>query len=331
MAYIRKHYNKYQVSIRKKGHPHICKTFATYSMATKYAQESEANIEKGLFADLSEANQTLLRDALQRYKDEVTAKKKGAKQESYKIDKLIRHRISNYSLARLTSNKIAKFRNELGLTAAPATVNKYLTLISVTINTAKNEWGIYLPSNPCENLKRLAEPEVKDIRVSPEEESKLLEHAARSKMHWLRSIIIVAIEVGCRRNELFKLTKLDCDFLNCTAILRDTKDVKHGRSRRIGLSPRAVTALKSLPPSIDGRFFPTHSEQFKFYWNQLKRWSGVNKNFHHMRHEWASRMFEQGWDISAVATQGGWKDWKVLRRYTAISGEHLASKFRKQG
>ena len=38
--------------IRKEGHPHISKTFASYSLATKYAQESEANIEKGLFADL---------------------------------------------------------------------------------------------------------------------------------------------------------------------------------------------------------------------------------------------------------------------------------------
>ena len=326
MATIRRMRKGWQVLIRKKGQPHIAKTFANYSLATKYAQESEANIAKGLFADMSEANQTLLRDALQRYKDEVTAKKKGAKQESYKIDKLMRHRISNYSLARLTSNKIAKFRNELSLTAAPATVNKYLTLISVTINTAKNEWGIFLPSNPCENLKRLAEPEVKDIRVSPQEEVKLLEHAAQSKMHWLRAMIIVGIEAGCRRSELFRLNKADCDFLKCTAILKDTKN---GTSRTIGLSPRAVAALKSLPPSIDGRFFPTHSEQFKFYWNQLKRWSGVDKNFHHLRHEWASRMFEQGWDISAVATQGGWKDWKVLRRYTAISGEHLAAKFKQ--
>ena len=216
--------NKWQVLIRKKGHPHISKTFATYSEATKHAQETEANIAKGLYADLSEANQTLLKDALQRYRDEVTPKKKGAKQEAYKIDKLMRHKISNYSLARLTSNKIAKFRNELELTVAPATVNKYLTLISVTINTAKNEWDIFLPNNPCEKLKRLPEPEVKDIRVSPEEESKLLEHAARSKMHWLSAIIIVGVEVGCRRSELFRLIKADCDFLRCTAVIRDTKN-----------------------------------------------------------------------------------------------------------
>jgi len=39
-------------------------------------------------------------------------------------------------------------------------------------------------------------------------------------------------------------------------------------------------------------------------------------------------MFENGWDISSVATQGGWHDWKSLRRYTHIKAEHLAEKLR---
>ena len=326
MASIRKHYKKYQVLIRRKGHPLVCKSFATYSDATRYAQESETNIAKGLYADLTEANQTTLRDTLCRYRDEVTVSKKGAKQEIYKINKLIKNKICNYSLARLTPNKIAKFRNELSLNSAPATVNKYLTLISVAVNTAKNEWGIHLPLNPCTKIKRMEEPEVKDIRVQPEEEELLLKYAERSKKHWLKAIIIVALELGCHRGELFRLSKTDVDFFKFTAVLRNTKN---GSDRRIGISPKAVEALQALIPSIDGRFFPTHSEQFKFYWKQLKQWSGVNKNFHHLRHEWASRMFEKGWDISAVATQGGWRDWKVLRRYTHIKAEHLAEKLAK--
>jgi integrase len=327
MATIRKHWNKWQVLIRRQGHPHIAKSFTSYSLATKYAQESEMNIEKGIFADMSEANQTTLRDTLRRYKDEVTVSKKGAKQETYKINKLMRHKICNYSLARLTPNKIAKLRNELKLSSAPATVNKYLTLISVAVNTARNEWGIHLPINPCSKIKRMEEPEVLDIRVAPEEEALLLKHAERSKKHWLKAIIIVALELGCRRGELFRLLKTDVDLFKSTAVLRNTKN---GTDRKIGLSPKSVHALQTLIPSIDGRFFPTESESFKFYWKQLKQWSGVNKNFHHLRHEWASRMFEKGWDISSVATQGGWKDWKVLRRYTAISPEYLAEKFRKQ-
>ena len=117
----------------------------------------------------AEANQTLLKDTLRRYRDEVTVSKKGAKQETYKINKLMRNKICNYSLARLTPNKIAKLRNELSLSSAPATVNKYLTLISVALNTAKNKWDIFLLTNVCSNLKRLAEPEVKDIRSEPAE------------------------------------------------------------------------------------------------------------------------------------------------------------------
>ena len=39
MASIRKHYKKYQVLIRRKGHPLICKSFATYSDATFIIQK----------------------------------------------------------------------------------------------------------------------------------------------------------------------------------------------------------------------------------------------------------------------------------------------------
>ena len=60
MATIRKRRKKWQVIIRRKGCPHIVKTLHTYADANKFAQESEDKINKGLFQDLSEAQQTLL-------------------------------------------------------------------------------------------------------------------------------------------------------------------------------------------------------------------------------------------------------------------------------
>jgi|TARA_B100000315_G_scaffold41863_1_gene36761 integrase len=327
MAYIRKSGRGWQAVIRKKNHPHVYKTFFNKGDASRYARESEIKIEKGLFDDMTEAHQTVLRDILARYRDEITPNKKGAKQETYKINKLMRNKIAKYPLARLTPTKIAEFRDLLREHAEPATVNKYLTLISVAITTARNEWGIYLPNNPVDKLKRLREPEFSEVRLGPVEEEKLLEHATRSKKHWLRAIIIVALETGARRGELFKLCRDDVDLNKSTALLRDTKN---GTDRKIGLSPKATETLGGLAVSFDGRYFPTQSESFKFYWRQLQKWSGVMHNFHLLRHEWASRMFEKGWDISLVATQGGWRDWKTLKRYTAISPEHLAKKFREQ-
>ena len=142
MATIRKMRKKWQVLIRRKGSPHITKTFAAYADATTYAQESEDKINKGLFQDLTEAMQTTLGDALVRYRDEVCPTRKWGHYETYDINKLLRNKIGDYSLAKITANKIAKFRNELSKISAASTVNKYLTLISVTYNTAKTEWDI---------------------------------------------------------------------------------------------------------------------------------------------------------------------------------------------
>jgi integrase len=200
-----------------------------------------------------------------------------------------------------------------------------MSIISVVYNTAKTEWDLNC-INPVSKIKRMVEPEGTDERITPEETAKLIESASKSKMYWMKAILIVALETGMRRGELFKLKCDDVNLIKHTAILKDTKN---GTTRRIGLSPKSVEELKGLIPTIDRTFFPTNKDQFKFYWLQLNKRCGLKKNFHLLRHEWASRMFENGWDVSAVATQGGWKDWKVLRRYTALSPEYLAKKLRQ--
>ena len=106
MAYIRKQKGKWQCIIRKKGHPHIYKTFLSKADCNTYAQESERNIERGLFEDMTEANQTKLKDVLVRYRDEITIEKKGAKQESYKINKLIRNKIKSENFVLLNGDAI---------------------------------------------------------------------------------------------------------------------------------------------------------------------------------------------------------------------------------
>jgi integrase len=82
-----------------------------------------------------------------------------------------------------------------------------------------------------------------------------------------------------------------------------------------------------LPVSIDGKLFPCNGpDTFNFYYNQLKRRSGVKKRFHDSRHTFASRKAVLGWSITEIATQGGWKQLQVLKRYTHIKAEYLAKK-----
>tara|TARA_B110000977_G_C10996389_1_gene462048 strand:- start:744 stop:1094 length:351 start_codon:yes stop_codon:yes gene_type:complete len=104
MAYVRKiKSKKWLVEIRKKGHPHINKTFLYIDDARKWAKDIESQMDKNVFEDYSEASGTTLKDILIKYRDEKTVLKKGDREETSTINFLIRHKISIHTLMRLRS------------------------------------------------------------------------------------------------------------------------------------------------------------------------------------------------------------------------------------
>ena len=328
MATIIKRNGKWQVKIRKNNFKQLSKTFITKDNAIKWARETEGKVEKGLFEDLSQANSITLRELLQQYKSDETSKKKGAYSEVAKIDKLCRQDIVKCTLAKITPLKIKTFRDEWLKTHNPSTVNKYLTLINIAIKYARDLLGIYLPNNPCDYVKRLKEPEFEGQVIEQHEEELLLKHSEKSKASWLKLAIMLGIDCGLRRGEVLSIQRSDVSFNKSTAILRDTKN---GTSRAIGLSPRVIEEMEKLPVALDGKLINCRSEeQFKFYWKQLKRWANINKTFHSTRHTFASRMAMKGWTITEIAQQGGWKELKVLKRYTHLKAEYLADKLKQR-
>ena len=106
-------------------------------------------------------------------KNTKSSYKSSSAQEKYKIDKLCRQPIAKLKLAKLTPMQIRKFQDQCLLIYNPSTTNKYITLISVAIKHARTMLGIYLPSNPCDFIKRLKEPEFKADIIEPEEEKLL--------------------------------------------------------------------------------------------------------------------------------------------------------------
>ena len=324
MATIRKIRNKWQVLIRKQKFKPVYKTFILKEDAIKYARETEVNIEKGLYKDLTPARSTTLKQVLIQYRDTVSVHKKGHEIEKYKIDKLSKYSISNNNIAELTPLKLMEFKEYLIKHYSAGSVNKYLTLISLALNYAERILGIYIPNNPMRYIDRVKEPEFKGQVIEPEEEVLLLKYAEQSKLKWLKAAIIMGIDCGVRRGELLKLKYSDIDFSRNTALLRDTKN---GSNREIGLSNRAVQEIRKLPISISGEVFPIKRyDTFNFYFNQLQKKTGINKRFHDCRHTFASRKTTQGWLITEIAAQGGWKQLQVLKRYTHIKAEYLAKK-----
>ena len=324
MASIYKRNGKWRVEIRKIGSKGIHKSFIVKDEAIRFARETEVKIEQGLYQDLTLAKTTNLKDVLAQYRDRVSINKKGYEQERYKINKIIRSDIADKTLSQLTPLVLFEYIEQQKKLYTASTVNKSITIVNLALNFAERFLGISLNKNPLKFIKRLKESQFIGQVIEQHEEVLLLKHAEFSKLYWLKTAIILGIDCGLRRGEILKLKAEDVNFKNNTAVLKDTKN---GETREIGLSSRAIKELKKLPVSIDGKLFPCkRSDTFTFYYNQLKRWSGVKKRFHDTRHTFASRSTTSGWSITEIAAQGGWKQLQVLKRYTHIKAEYLAKK-----
>jgi hypothetical protein len=75
MAGYRKRNGKWEVRIRRNNSKNLSKTFVNKEDAQRWAREQESKLDKGIFEDLTAANNILLKDLINRYIDEVVVSK----------------------------------------------------------------------------------------------------------------------------------------------------------------------------------------------------------------------------------------------------------------
>ena len=326
MATIRKLRDKWQGMVRRKGHPQRCKSFEKKSDAERWARELESQVDRSAFLpDTRLAEQTSIGDLLERYMREITPHKRSADSEIYRIKAIIRRPIAKYSLAALTSSHMATYRDERLKIVAPATITRELNTISHAIDTARREWGIYVHENPLKLVKRPTLPKGRIRRLENGEQDALLAASDVMSTPYLKDLIIIALETAMRRGELLSLLWDNVDFDKKTAHLTMTKN---GESRDVPLSPKSIEVLKKLHQSAKHKFvFPVSDNAVRLAWERLRAKAGCpDLNFHDLRHEAVSRLFEKGLDMMSVASISGHKELRMLQRYTHLRAEDLANR-----
>jgi integrase len=323
MATIRKRFGKWQIQIRRKNYPQIIKSFKEKSTATKYAREIELKMDKQQFEDYSNAASTTLKDILTRYRDEITPKKKGAQWETYKLNLLIRHKISSLSLLHLNPSALYSLKDELSKNRKPGTVKHYFSFISNAWNTAERVWGINLPpKNPIKYVTLDKVYDKRDRILSEEEYKKLLDSASVSNLRILKDVIIFAYQTAMRFGEILRLNRKDVDLNKRLIILRDTKN---GEDRTIPISNLAVEILRKYP--FGDKYFIIKRDQFRHYFEQACKRAEINNfRFHDLRACAITNMLLSGMLLPEVALISGHKTWSQLSRYTRIKAEHLLDK-----
>jgi len=324
MATFSKRNYKWCAQIRKSNHANISKTFTHKKDAQLWAIEIERKIDQGLILELSHPDYKTLSQILDRYKNEITITKRGGHIEAYRLAKIMRDPLAEIKLSQLSAMHIAEYKNRRLKEVSACSVVKEMTLISLSLDIARKEWGVPISSNVVRDVKKPQPERGRDRRLSEEEHTLLLRSCSKSNNHWLTPLITIAIETGMRRGELLSLAWEDVDLDLRVAHLNMTKN---GSKRDVPLSSEAINLLRSLPHDISGYVFPITFASLRGLWNRACKRAGITDlHFHDLRHEATSRFFEKGLNVMEVATITGHKDLRMLQRYTHLRAEDLAKK-----
>ncbi len=323
MANIRKRNGKWQARIRRAGQAETYRTFHRKADAQAWARQMEAQAERhGLPVDRDRLKGLTVGDLIARYDREVVVLKRCAAVESVMLGALGREPFARLSLAELSPEPFAAYRDRRRRTVKPATVVRELGLLQHMFEIARKEWGLPLRENPVASVRKPAIRNRRERRVSAGELRRL--EAAAAPDFW--ALIQLALETGMRRSELVNIR---WEHVALDKRLLFVPQSKNGWGRAVPLTWTAVSVLErrgQAAGDADGPFARS-ANAVRLAWERLTRRAGVpDLRFHDLRHEALSRFFERGLSVPEVALISGHKDYRMLTRYTHLRASDLVAK-----
>lgn len=241
----------------------------------------------------------------------------------------------------------------------PKTINRDLQRLQALLSKAV-DWGV-LNRHPFHGLKPLKTDRTGRVRyLSAEEEIAVREALAKREEslrqarirfnEWraargrsllpprsepyadhLQPIVLVAMNPGLRRSELFHVRWEDID-LAAKWLTVQGANANNGQTRRIPLNAEAHVVLeagRNIAKEAETRVFPgvggDRLKRMDRAWRGLRKRSELqNFRFHDLRHHFASRLVQAGVPFNTVRELLGHADTTMVLRYAHLSPDHLA-------
>lgn len=341
MASIRKR-GEYQwcAQIEKKNratgliHKEI-KTFRTWDAADTWATGVEADLARGVYNDTRLAAKTPLRTLIQKHIDEVSPRKRGAKQEIVRLKKWLTHELADRMLTLIYPADFAEYISERRKAGrAEQTIKSEIIAISNVFKIAKCDWG-YKIENPIRDISKPKGSKKRTQRILQKDWIKIKAELQKCRNPNFVLMAEFAIETAMRQGELLEMNWNDIDLRGRHVIVKgkDTtgKQVE-GKERIVPLSLRAVELLKALPRHVD-KSVPAFQVNYKTSGDGLSRAfksaciaAGIPEaRFHDTRHEAASRMAPH-FEMQELMKIGGWETPSQVVRYYNPTAKELNKK-----
>jgi integrase len=214
----------------------------------------------------------------------------------------------------------------------PSTINREVGLLSAAINHARHQWDWEIP-NPAKRMRQ-KEPEGRVRSLTVAEAQRLLEEAGKSRRSpHLADFVRLALNTGCRRDELLRLQWSRVDF-DANLFLLGEGDTKTGRRRSVPLNEEARAALLNLAgfrekhcpgsPWVFSHKDGSRQEAIKSAFGRALERAGI-KDFriHDLRHTCASWLVSTGQPLHVVRDLLGHSTIKMTERYAHLAPENV--------
>lgn len=205
----------------------------------------------------------------------------------------------------------------------PATINRLVATLKHMFTKAV-EWEMVEEEilKKVRRVKMLQENNRRLRYLSVEECQRLINNCRGTT----KSMIIMALNTGMRRGEIFSLTWDQVDLKHGFILLDRTKN---GERREIPINEMLREMLQALPRRLDGgRVFsnPETGESYQTLSNVFMRacrLAGITDfRFHDLRHTFASHLVMAGIDITTVKELLGHKTLAMTLRYAHLAPSH---------
>lgn len=292
-------------------------TFDTRTAAKAWVARTEYEIEHS--DEIVSA--MLFGDLLDRYAREVSTKKRGARPEIIRIDRIRRDKIAKRALGDLTVQDFADWRDRRLQEVKPASVRRELEQMSAALRQARTEWRL-MSRNPLEGLQWPAQGAPRTRRPSPAELEALAISAGddlASTTARTHHAFLFAIETAMRCGEIAGMTWANVDLVRRVVHLPQTKN---GHPRDVPLSREAVRLIEALPQA-DPVFGLTADQISSLFRKVTARAGVVDLRFHDSRHEAVTRLARK-LDVLDLARMTGHRNIRELMTYYNATAEELA-------
>lgn len=256
---------------------------------------------------------------------------------------------------------IEKWRSEqLKAGKKPAAVNRDLAALKAALSKAV-DWDL-LPVHPLARMKPcrvdrngkvrfLTDDEEESLRGALARRDERIRRERASANAWRRQrgypefadlsnqaypdyltpLVLLALNTGLRRGELFHLTWTQVDLSNRMLTVSGEK-AKSGQTRHIPLNAEAHDALVSWGRCAAGQrlVFPGADGEplghIRTAWGGIVKGAGLSEfRFHDLRHTFASKLVMRGVDLNTVRELLGHGDMQMTLRYAHLAPEHKAA------